>query len=147
MANLNIGRLIKTLLLVFHGQLLAVGVYDLIIHGAIDLGHRSKNDLFFDIGRVVIGSAMVTVAVYSLLILWRHKFKLLYTSAIALTLVFSAYVVIYVIHLTLNFGKLSNQTRILTITEFVIKSSLMAIASFLSFFLAARGSYHYVHST
>jgi hypothetical protein len=141
----SIARQVQIVLTIFYGQLLAVAVYDLILHGSIDL--KYKTTLFYDVGRIVIGAVMVAVSAYSLALIWERKFRLLYTSAVLLTSIFSAYVIINVIFLVFNYSKMQPSVKYPTVIEFVIKAILIAIASFLTFFLAARGHYDIVSTT
>jgi hypothetical protein len=127
-------RSAKFLLLAFHGQLLAMVIYDLIIQGAVDM-YEIHDDKFayFDTGRIVIGCARLAVSTFSLIIIERNKYRLLFVSAVALTLILSAFVIIYVYYLAKNYHQI--QRAVTTTIEFSIKAALLALGSCLSFFL------------
>jgi hypothetical protein len=142
---INISQIIQVLLTIFYGQLLAVAVYDLIIYGSTDLNHSSEKDFYFNLSRIIIGTAMILCSIVSLVIIWLKFFRVLFVSGVLLSLVFAAYVVTYAIYLTFNFQDLEKNIKYPLLVEFVFKSTFMLLASFSTFFLASRGTYLYLN--
>jgi hypothetical protein len=144
---INVSRINQILITLFYGQLMSVAVYDLIIYGSNDLNYSKRDDRYFNIARIVIGAAMIICSVFSLVIIWLKKHKILFASGVFLSLILAAYVIIYTIYLSFNFKDLPTNTKYPLTVEFAIKAALMAIASFLTFFEASHGTYLFLNST
>jgi hypothetical protein len=141
----DISRVIQIALTIFYGQLLAVAIYDLIIYGSNDLNRGIKTEFYFNLSRVVIGPAMIACSIFSLILIWRKLFRALFISGVILSLISIAYVVTYTVYLSFNYDSLDKNIKYPLVVEFVVKASMMAIASFMTFFLATRSTYLYLH--
>ena len=137
----NLIKIIQIALTLFYGQLLAVAVYDLIIQGSSELNQSYSS---YSVGRVVIGAVMLFCSVLSIPQVWKKNFRLLYVSGALLISILVAYVVLYTLYFRNSFN--STASEIANVLKFSIKAALLLMGSFVSFFLASRGSYYSVEN-
>lgn len=130
---------IQVCLTLFYGQLLAVAVYDLIIHGSSHLS--SREHLYFNITRIVLGVFMILCSIFSIVIIWQRRFKALIVSAVWLLLILITYLVIYTVYLTYNFDKLEPNVKHPITVEFSIKAFLIVVGLILTCVLTSKKDY------
>ena len=132
-------RIAQVLLLAFFGHLVAIAAYDLIIQGSTD--YKNKPTFFYDIGRIVIGACILALTAYSAALIVARKYKLLFSSAAALTGISTAYVVIHAIYLGLNFSQLPSYVKYTLIVKVSIKTVVMIIGTGLTYYVAAASDH------
>lgn len=139
---MKLQRVLQVGLTIFYGQLLAIGIYDNLLAGIPALIKNSS--YYFNIARVALGLLIIITSIASLIVIWNKAFKFIFISGILLIIILVTLIVISTIHLTQNYEQLSTLDRYQAILEIVIKSIILCLAIFITFFMSSRGSYNLV---
>lgn len=141
---MKLQRALQVSLTIFYGQLLSIGLYDNLIGGIPDL--IKNTDSYFNITRVALGGFILISSTISLIVVWNKAFKLIFLSGIMLVIILLTFIIVNTIHLTQVFDTLSTIDKYQLITEIIVKSIIIALFIFLTFFMASRSSYHLIQN-
>ncbi|CAF1016978.1 unnamed protein product [Brachionus calyciflorus] len=136
-------KLIQIYLTIFYGQLLSIGIYENLLTGIPELIQNSQS--YFNITRVCLGILIIIQSIFSLIIIWVKKFKIVFISGILLTIIFLVYIIVNTIHLTQIYEKLSSIDKYKTLIEVLIKSFVLLMGLIVTFFMSSRGPYELVN--
>jgi hypothetical protein len=137
-------KLLGVILIAFYGHLLAVAAYDLIIAGIVEYLADRERSYYFNIARIILGLALEVLGVVTIAIVTLKRFKLLYGSGGALAVCLAAYIIIYVLHMSINYKNFQSLAWNSLIVECAIKIAVIAGGIALTFAIAARGPYDLV---
>jgi hypothetical protein len=138
-------HLIKPLqiyLTIFYGQLISIGLYENLLTGIPELIQNASS--YFNITRVFLGVFILIQSIFSLVVIWTKKYKLVFVTGCSLTLIFLIYIIVNTIHMTQIFDKLTSIEKYKQIIEVLIKSFVLLLGLIVSFFMSSRGTYEII---
>lgn len=136
---MKLRRLLQVGLTIFYGQLLSIGIYDyiLMVVPAFIKNPSSYSNIVF----VMFGVFIILTSVLSLIAIWKKAFKLIFVSGVFLIIIFTIFIVFNTIALIYYYNNMSIVFKYHFISVFVIKSFLIILAVFVTFYMVFRSSY------
>jgi heme/copper-type cytochrome/quinol oxidase subunit 2 len=87
---------------------------------------------------VSLGAFIFCSSLFSLVVIWRKNYKLIFLSGIFLLIVFVTLIVITTVRLTLNYESTSKLERVKLIAQVSVESLFQLIGIIITFFMSTR---------
>lgn len=96
---------------------------------------------------VSLGAFIFCTSLFSLVVIWRRNYRLIFLSGIFLLIVFVTLIVITTVQLTLNYENTKKNDRIKLIAQVTVESIFQIIGIVTTFFMSTRRPYISQHDS
>ena len=149
-------KFFQVVLTLFYGQFLSNSIFDNFILTIPELSSSRPsalntapelslstvappiNHAYYYVTKIVLGVFICITSVFSLIVVWKKNYRLIFLSGIILLFIFITTVVLTTVHLTLDFDKRTKAEMGKLIAELSVESLFQLIAVIATFFMASR---------
>ena len=128
-------KFFQVVLTLFYGQYISNSIFDNFI---LTIPELSDKPSWYYVIKVIIGVIIFCTSIFSLIVVWRKHFRLIFLSGIILLFVFVTTIVMTTVLLTLDYETKTKSEMGKLIAEVTVESIFQMIGIIATFFMASR---------